>query len=98
MTRPNPYYKVRIQLLWSIPMATAVVTSKGQITIPKEVRDRLGVDSGDRVEFVEVESGIFTLMAATRDVRELKGIIPKPSRPVSAADMNRAIARRGAGR
>lgn len=76
-------------------MATAVVTSKGQITIPKAVRERLGVDAGDRVEFVETENGVFTLVAATRDVRELKGIVPKPAKPVSVEDMNRTIARMG---
>jgi AbrB family looped-hinge helix DNA binding protein len=76
-------------------MATAVVTSKGQITIPKSVRERLGVDAGDRVEFVESESGVFTVIAATRDVKELKGIVPKPARPVSVEDMGRAIARMG---
>ena len=75
-------------------MATAVVTSKGQITIPKEVRDRLGVDSGDRVEFVELEKGVFTMVAATRDLRELKGIVPKPRKPVTVEEMNRAIASR----
>jgi AbrB family looped-hinge helix DNA binding protein len=73
-------------------MTTAVLTSKGQVTIPKDVRDRLNVDSGDRVEFVEIEPGVFTIVAATRDVRELKGLIPKPSRPVSVEAMNRAIA------
>lgn len=76
-------------------MATAVVTSKGQITIPKTVRERLGVDAGDRVEFVETENGVFTVVAATRDVKELKGVVPKPARPVSVEDMNRAIARMG---
>ena len=76
-------------------MATAVVTSKGQITIPKAVRERLGVDAGDRVEFVETENGVFTLVAATRDVKELKGIVPKPAKPVSIEDMNRTIARMG---
>jgi len=76
-------------------MATAVITSKGQITIPKSVRERLGVDAGDRVEFVETENGIFTVIAATRDVKELKGIVPKPAKPVSVDDMNRTIARMG---
>ena len=75
-------------------MATAVVTSKGQITIPKEVRDRLGVDSGDRVEFVELEKGVFTVVAATRDLRALKGIVPKPRKLVTVEQMNRAIASR----
>ena len=76
-------------------MATAVITSKGQITIPKSVRERLGVDAGDRVEFVETDNGVFTVVAATRDVKELKGIVPKPAKPVSVDDMNRAIARMG---
>jgi len=76
-------------------MATAVLTSKGQVTIPKEVRERLGVDTGDRVEFVELQSGVYTLVAATRDVRELKGIVAKPAKPVSIEDMNRAITRAG---
>lgn len=74
-------------------MAGAVVTSKGQITIPKAVRDALGVETGDRVEFVEVEKGVFNIVAATRDVRELKGAIGKPARPVSVEDMKRAVAR-----
>jgi antitoxin PrlF len=75
-------------------MAAAVVTSKGQITIPKVVRDALGVDAGDRVEFVEVEKGVYNVVAATRDVRELKGTIAKPSKPVSVEDMKHAVARR----
>ena len=76
-------------------MAAAVITSKGQITIPKVVRERLGVDAGDRVEFVETANGVFTLIAATRDVRELKGTVPKPAKPVRVEDMNRAITRMG---
>ena len=76
-------------------MTTAVLTSKGQITIPKEVRERLNVDAGDRVEFVETDRGVFTLIAATRDVKALKGLIPKPAQSVSIEDMNRAIVRAG---
>lgn len=76
-------------------MASAVITSKGQITIPKSVRERLGVDAGDRVEFVEAGNGVFTVIAATKDVKELKGIVPKPAKPVSVDDMSRAIARMG---
>ena len=77
-------------------MSTAIVTSKGQITIPKPVRDGLGVETGDRVEFVELERGVYTVVAATRDIRSLKGMIPKPSKPVSVADMNKAIRRHAA--
>ena len=75
-------------------MTTAVDTSKGQITIPKPVRDGLGVESGDRVEFVELERGVYTVVAATRDIRDLKGVIPKPAKPVSVEDMNKAVRRR----
>ncbi len=74
-------------------MTTAIVTSKGQITIPKPVRDGLGVESGDRVEFVELERGVYTVVAATRDIRDLKGVIPKPAKPVSIEDMNKAVRR-----
>lgn len=74
-------------------MATAIVTSKGQITIPKPVRDGLGVETGDRVEFVELERGVYSVVAATRDIRDLKGVIPRPAKPVSVEDMNKAIRR-----
>jgi antitoxin PrlF len=76
-------------------VATATVTSKGQITLPKIVRERLGVDAGDKVEFVETQPGVFRLIAATRDVRDLKGVIPKPAKPVTVEDMSRVIARMG---
>ena len=77
-------------------MSTATLTSKGQITIPADVRRSLNVDAGDRVEFVEVAPGRFEVVAATRSVRELKGMLGKVERPVSIEEMNRAIARQGA--
>jgi antitoxin PrlF len=76
-------------------MAAATVTSKGQITLPKVVRERLGVEAGDKIEFVETEPGVFRVVAATRDVRALKGVIPKPTRPVTVEEMGRVIARMG---
>ena len=76
-------------------MTTATITSKGQVTIPKDVRTRLGVDTGDRVEFVEIQEGVFQIMAATQDVQVLKGIVPKPKNPVTIEDMNQAIAEMG---
>ncbi len=79
-------------------MATATMTSKGQVTIPKPVRAALGLDSGDRIEFVELEKGQFAIIAATRSVQELKGLFRgKRSKPVSIEEMNAAIARRASG-
>jgi AbrB family looped-hinge helix DNA binding protein len=79
-------------------MATATLTSKGQITLPKVVRKRLGVEAGDRVEFVETEPGVYKMIAATRDVRDLNGLVPKPAKPVTVEEMGRVIARMGAKR
>ena len=77
-------------------MTTATVTSKGQITIPANVRQALQVEPGDRVEFVEIDTGRFEVVAATRSVTELKGMFGKPKKSVSIEDMNKAIMVRGA--
>jgi antitoxin PrlF len=77
-------------------MPTATLTSKGQITIPVEVRNDLKVDAGDRVEFVLIAPGRYEFVAATRNVQELKGMFGKPARTVSIDEMNQAIASRGA--
>ena len=77
-------------------MATATLTTKGQITIPVEVRTSRGLDTGDRVEFVEVAPGRYEFIAATRPVTALKGMFGEPRKAVSIDDMNAAIARRGA--
>ena len=74
-------------------MTESTVTSKGQITIPVQVRTALGIDAGDRVEFVEIETGRFLIAAANSPVRKLKGLIRKPGKPVSIAEMKSAIAR-----
>ena len=75
-------------------MAAATLTSKGQITIPVQVRAALGVDAGDRIEFVEIEKGQFAIVAATRSVRELNGLFHrKGQKPVSIEEMNAAIAK-----
>ena len=78
-------------------MPAATMTSKGQITIPVEVRIELGIDAGDRIEFVRnARTGRYEVIPATLPAQALKGIVPKPKRPVSIADMNEAIRKRGA--
>jgi antitoxin PrlF len=91
-----PYPKVRNITMEILTMATATLTSKGQITIPVQVRTALGLETGDRVEFVEMEDGQFSLIAASKTVHDLKGLIRKPAKPVSLDDMSRAIAAQGA--
>ncbi len=75
-------------------MATATLTSKGQVTIPAAVRNGLGVGTGDRVEFVEIAQGRYEVIAATLPVTALKGIVPKPRRAVTVDAMNAAIRKR----
>lgn len=77
-------------------MATATMTTKGQVTIPASVRAALGIKAGDRVEFVQIESGRFELVPATNAVTALKGLVRKPEKPVTVDDMNKAIAAQGA--
>ena len=79
-------------------MTTATMTSKGQVTIPAEVRQRMGLGTGDRIEFVELDTGGFEIKPAIDDVRSLKGLLRKPVKPVSLADMNVAIRQRAAAR
>jgi AbrB family looped-hinge helix DNA binding protein len=78
-------------------MPVATVTSKGQITIPAPVRVALGLDAGDRVEFVELEKGRFAIVPATVPLQQLKGAIRKPEKAVSIEEMNTAIAQRRSG-
>ena len=49
-------------------MTTATISSKGQITIPANVRQALHVEMGDRFEFVKIEAGRYEFVAATRSV------------------------------
>ena len=77
-------------------MSTATLTSKGQITIPIEVRNDLKVGAGDRVKFTQIAPGRYEFVAVTHSIKELKGMFGKPAKTVSIEDMNKAIAKRGA--
>lgn len=79
-------------------MPTATLTTKGQTTIPKEVREHLGLRPGDRMRFSIDPDGRVVLEAATLSVRDLRGILPRPKRPVSLDEMEQAVRRRAARR
>ncbi|HEV8620295.1 MAG TPA: type II toxin-antitoxin system PrlF family antitoxin [Nitrospiraceae bacterium] len=76
-------------------MSASTLTSKGQTTIPKDVRKRLNLHPGDRLEFVIDEDGRVLVLPASIDASELAGMLKPPARPVSVEDMNRAIRKRG---
>lgn len=77
-------------------MSTSTLTSKGQITIPHEIRTLLGLHTGDKIEFIVQPDKTVSIMPLTADISELKGLLPKPKKTVSIEDMNKAIAKRGA--
>lgn len=78
-------------------MASATVTSKGQVTIPLDVRNQLGLGVGDRIEFIlNDETGRYEILPDNRSVTALKGIIRKPAKPVSIEEINSAIDEQGA--
>jgi AbrB family looped-hinge helix DNA binding protein len=71
------------------------MTTKGQVTIPKDVREHLGVDTGDRLEFVVQEDGSVLVKPITRHVRELAGLLSRRgARAVTVEEMDRGISRR----
>jgi len=69
------------------------MTSKGQITVPKDVRMKLNLKPGDRVRFVIEADGRVRLWPAKRDISELVGVLPKPRRALSIEEMDEAIGR-----
>ncbi len=76
-------------------MSVATLTSKGQITLPKAIREQLQVQPGDRVEFLVGSDGKITVWPVTCDVTILKGLISKPKQPVTLEAMRAAIKKRG---
>lgn len=75
-------------------MHTATMTSKGQMTVPKPIRDRLRLAAGDQVDFVVNERGEIVVRAATSDVKELKGLLRSGRSGKTAVrleDMEKAI-------
>ena len=79
-------------------MASATVTSKGQITIPKPIREALELEPGDRVAFRVDDEGRVVIEPETLDLMELFGTLKPSVQGVTVDDMRRAIRARGAGR
>ena len=73
----------------------ATITSKGQITLPKALREHLHLSAGDRVEFILEENNVVRMVPRTTSVTRLKGMLPKPERPVTMDEMAEAIAAGG---
>ena len=75
----------------------ATLTAKGQTTIPKKIRQHLGIAPGDRIRFAIQSDGTVTMVAATLPITALRGIARRPEKAASLEEMDAAI-RAGAAR
>ncbi len=74
-------------------MPAATITSKGQITLPREVRDHLHVREGDRVEFEIDRDGEVRVRPMTGSVEDLFGMLRRPGTPArSLQEIDEGIA------
>ena len=72
-------------------MSEATITSKGQITIPADIRKSMRLQAGERVVFTQLEDGTTVMRAKTRSILDLKGLLKPASgkrTKVSIRDMN----------
>lgn len=79
-------------------MAAATVTSKGQVTLPAETRRRLGIRAGTRLEFIVKADDRLEVVRLGGSVRDLKGLLPRPTRALSLDEMDAAMANGAKGR
>ena len=70
----------------------ATITSKGQVTLPKPIRDRLDLKAGDRIAFALEDEGTLRVTPITGSVMELAGMLPRPAVPLSQDEMDEVVA------
>jgi len=79
-----------VRIMESVMSAEATLTSKGQTTIPKEIRDSLGMKTGDRMTFTLMPDGIVVMRVKNRRVSDLAGMLYKKGRkPVPVERLSR---------
>jgi antitoxin PrlF len=74
-------------------MPSATMTSEGQITLPVEVRNKLRLGAGSRVDFEEAPDGTWSIIAQDGDIRRLRGFLKSHSRGfIAPEDMDAVVA------
>ena len=69
----------------------STITSKGQLTVPKKIREVLRLQPGNKIEFIFDKHGNVKLIPVKNSIKELKGMAPRPEKPVSLKEMQDAI-------
>lgn len=62
------------------------MTTKGQVTVPREIRDRLGLKSGDKMAFTMLSDGTVVMRPKTRRLADLAGSLTRPGQPTVAVE------------
>lgn len=68
----------------------STITSKGQVTIPSSIREKLHLGAGSKVEYIMHDNCII-MVPINSTATKLKGILPKPIKSLSIEEMNNAI-------
>jgi antitoxin PrlF len=77
----------------------ATLTSKGQVTLPKEIRDRLGLDAGSTLDFQLQPDETITVRAVKPDARRIRGLLKSPhAKPLTVEQMDQGISRHVSGK
>lgn len=71
-------------------MKHATLTSKGQVTIPISIREKLDLNTGSKLEFIE-QGDFFIVVPINKSIVKLKGVLPKPTKGLSLQEMQEAI-------
>ena len=75
----------------------ATLSVKGQVTMPKPIREKCGLESGDKLDFLLRDDGVLEVVPIKQPASRLKGMLPRPSRVVSLDEMDKAIAKGACG-
>jgi len=75
-------------------MAQATLSSKGQITIPKKIREKMNLHAGDEIYFTEEKDGNFKISSPKKSIKNLRGILHRPGqKALSVEEMDEEIAK-----
>lgn len=77
-------------------MPCATITSKGQVTIPKEIRDYLKLDTGTKVDFVITETGEVKVIPLVTNVKTLSGMLKRAAKKAATLEEMDEAVRKGA--
>ncbi len=69
----------------------ATMTSKGQVTVPREIREHFHIKTGDKLDFVIRDDGTIETIPIHTSLKSLKGMLQQPMKKVTLEDMEKAI-------